>query len=579
MSRRAYIFGLLAALLVATTLRVVWLTADPPTDARGGVGIVWHDEGAWTHNARNRALWGVWRTDNWNPVFVAPVFTALESIAFRAWGVGTWQARTVPAASGLLAILALVAGLSAASGRRAALFAAWLLAANYVFVMWNRAALMDSTMTAWIVVSWAAYAMASKRPWWALVSGIAAVLAWFTKASAAFFVAALMLDALFAIGRSRMVAGDAVRRAEARVARLTLVGLAAGALVIVAVFVVPHWREYTFYNWQMSVTRKPVYTFAAFKRNASWLPIVSDFFTRMWLVLIGAALAIAGIAARWRAARAADRLLVLWVLVGLVELVVHGAGEERYYVPLIPALIALASMVVTSRGPLLPASPDSASGSSRWLALPLVLGLGYLVVGSVARLAFLDRITAGDDRGAVWTSASVVIGFAAALMWTWPRAIGWLSRGRVPVRLATALLLVAVGWNLIEYRQWTRARTYFNYWASVEIGGLLPPGTLVHGKLANGLSLNNRIRPIFIGNHFGNYDDRLERDDARYILTYTAPRLGYESGPEGRLIQDLLDHYPGHRTLATFDVAETGGPDRAALIDKFPAQRGGRARD
>jgi hypothetical protein len=50
--------------------------ADPPW--RSTVGVVWHDEGAWVHNARNKALFGDWRQDEWNPVFIAPVFTALE---------------------------------------------------------------------------------------------------------------------------------------------------------------------------------------------------------------------------------------------------------------------------------------------------------------------------------------------------------------------------------------------------------------------------------------------------------------------------------------------------------------------
>ncbi|HEY7474491.1 MAG TPA: hypothetical protein VH679_05730, partial [Vicinamibacterales bacterium] len=68
MTRRAFVAGLLAVLVVGTTLRTLWLRADPPTT---GVGIVWHDEGAWVHNARNRALWGAWRTDEWNPVFIA----------------------------------------------------------------------------------------------------------------------------------------------------------------------------------------------------------------------------------------------------------------------------------------------------------------------------------------------------------------------------------------------------------------------------------------------------------------------------------------------------------------------------
>ena len=60
------------------------------------------------------------------------------------------------------------------------------------------------------------------------------------------------------------------------------------------------------------------------------------------------------------------------------------------------------------------------------------------------------------------------------------------------------------------------------------VGRQLPAGTLVHGKLANGLSLENHIRPIFVGRNFGNYADRRQRDDVRYILTYVAPCVGYE---------------------------------------------------
>ena len=52
------------------------------------------------------------------------------------------------------------------------------------------------------------------------------------------------------------------------------------------------------------------------------------------------------------------------------------------------------------------------------------------------------------------------------------------------------------------------------------VAGRLPPGTLVHGKLANGLALESRIRPVFVGRDFGNYEDRFRRDDVRYLLTY-----------------------------------------------------------
>ena len=126
--------------------------------------------------------------------------------------------------------------------------------------------------------------------------------------------------------------------------------------------------------------------------------------------------------------------------------------------------------------------------------------------------------------------------------------------------------MLAVG-GLLQFAQWASSRTYKNYQASIDVGRLLPPGTLVHGKLANGLALENRIRPVFVGDHFGNYADRLERDDVRYLLTYIEPREGYE----GPIIREVLAAYPHRRLIATFEVAESaGGHDRAALFEKGP---------
>src|SRR5580765_5542649 len=87
-TRRSFVTWSLVILACGLAFRAVWLRADPPTTS---VGIVWHDEGPWTHNARNKALWGQWVADQWNPVYVAPVFIALEYATFRELGVGTWQ--------------------------------------------------------------------------------------------------------------------------------------------------------------------------------------------------------------------------------------------------------------------------------------------------------------------------------------------------------------------------------------------------------------------------------------------------------------------------------------------------------
>ena len=557
MTTRRFLAGVLVVLAIATTLRAVWLTADPPSHAR--VGVVWHDEGPWTHNARNRALWGVWRTDQWNPVFIAPVFTAFEYVAFRQFGVGTWQARTVPLASGLVALVALVAGLSAVVGRRGALIGGALLATNYVFVMWNRAALMESTMTMFVVVAWAAYAVAQRRPAWGLLAGIATVLAWFTKASAAFFVAAIVLEAALAWWRTR-----------SRASAYVLAGLVLAGAVIGAAFVLPHWAEYRFYNWQTSVERKPSYTIGQFVDNASWLPLVTDLFTRMWPVMALGFVAIGGTLARWRTVAPASRLLVFWLVLGLAELIVHGAGQERYYVVLLPGLIALGAIALSGEQSLLPGELVSARPSVKALAIPIAMVAAYFVVGSIVRMLFASDIEERHYfRTAVQLSAVIALLLTFNLITAWRWLIGRLSEIWVSPVFATLVVAAVCGYDLIEYVNWAAQRTSITYEASRKLGETLPAETLVQGKMANALDLENRIRPVFIGREFGNYDDRFDRNDVRYILTYIASRPYVESSPG--LIKEILDRYPNKEIVTTLkvDVDETGVSDRVALFDKF----------
>ena len=345
------------------------------------------------------------------------------------------------------------------------------------------------------------------------------------------------------------------------------------ATASVALLFVEHWSEYWFYNWQTSVARKPEYSVRALLDRASWIPIAHDFFTRMWLVTVAAALGIAGVVARWRTAPPAERLLAWWILIGLAELIVHDSGNERRYVMFIPALVALAATLLAQRGPLVPVI----GGRARWLALPLLVLLAYLVIGAIVRLAFLYQVGPGARLGAALAAAGV-----ALVMWKWDEVLRWLTAQRIAPAGAAAVVALAVAGDLAQYGQWMRHRTWRNYEASQLVGTMLAPGTLVHGKLANGLSLENRIRPIFVGRGFGNYDDRARRDDVRYILTYIAPRLGYE----GSVITDVLDAYPQRAIVLTVPVAETpSGYDRAALIDKFGARgavgldRTGRAHD
>jgi len=260
-----------------------------------------------------------------------------------------------------------------------------------------------------------------------------------------------------------------------------------------------------------------------------------------------------------------ERLSVAWILVGCVELILHDVGNERRFVFLVPALIALAAIVMGRDRRLL--APEAATLGMRHLAAasPLILYALYVLAGSIARVGFEGRISPGVRIGAV---AAVVM--AVALFATWPRPARAMAGGQWPRRASAALLAVILLGDVAGFVQWAAGRTSYNYQAMRAVAEWLPPGTLVHGKLANGLAFESRIRPVFVGRGFGNYEDRLERDDIRYVLTYTRPYIGYE----GRVIQDVL-RATRWRIVRTFRVAETTmGDDEAALIEKLPRAPG-----
>ena len=557
LSPKAFRCVLIAILAVGALLRSLFPAADPPWNP--AVGIVWHDEGAWVHNARNKAMFGGWSLDQWNPMYIAPVFTGLEYLSFRSFGVGVRQARVVPEVCGLIAVWLLALGVGRVGGRRAGLIAGALLATNYFYVMWDRTALMEGPMAAFMVTSWYCYTRADENPRWGLAAGAGALLAFFTKAAAAFFVAAMALDALTSLFMLR----KSPSRSQARAAALwTIAGLVIFGGLALAIFVLPNWTDYRFYNWQISVTRKPSYDLKSLLDRVTWFPL-QDAFTRTWFVLAVATIYAAGLVVRWRQLTSGERLLVLWVGLGAAELILHDAGNERRFVFFIPAFIALAALAL-GRLRILSGEVEAVPRRRALLSLPLVLYGAYFVFGAFVRIAFLREISPNVRIAAV---LSIVL--CSVLFATWPRIPRALS---TPLSARAAILLAALlaAGNVVQYMQWATGRSYKNYEASRQVGRLLPEGTLVHGKLANGLALENRIRPIFVGRGFGNYDDRKTRDDVRYILTYIAPSLGYESQAHNPVILDVIDAYPEHKIIATLEVAETAtGHDRAALIDKF----------
>src|SRR5262249_50722234 len=196
------------------------------------------------------------------------------------------------------------------------------------------------------------------------------------------------------------------------------------------IFVLPWWTEYRFYNWQMSVTRKPSYDLRSLIDRVSWFPILHDVFTRMWPVFLIGLVAWATRLVRWRRIGQAGRLLGLWVGLGIAEMILHDVGNERRFVFLIPAFVALTALTLGRDGRRLPdATADRAADPAAiWtrrralIALPLVLYLAYLAIGPIARLAYIYEPGPGARLSgllAVVTTALLYVG--------WPRILRWVT--------------------------------------------------------------------------------------------------------------------------------------------------------
>jgi 4-amino-4-deoxy-L-arabinose transferase-like glycosyltransferase len=530
--------GLLATIVVALALRAVFPLSDPPW--LSPIGITWHDEGVWAHNARNKVLFGQWQLDQWNPMYVSPVFTGLEYLSFSAFGVGLWQARVVSIVAGLVATFALAIGLRAMATPGVALTGALLLAVNFTWVMYSRVALLEATMVTALVAAWACYSRADSNWRWGIGAALFGLLGFFTKASAAFFLIALGLDACW-------VGWQAWRsRTDGAVAPSVSGAIATFAVLGVGTFV---------YG-----SRRSSMGLGALVDRASWFPVVHGFFARQWLLGVASLCGLAAILVRYRRAGSGERLLVLWFLLGAFELVLHDLGNERRYVFLIPPMICLAALLLIRDRRILPEEVGTWSRAQVARTAPLLLAGWYVIFGSLARQFLMP-----DIRTSVRISGLAAVVAAAVIAVMWPRLGHALVRVSWSPRRGVAVLAVIVAIDLALFGQWAFYRTSKNHEASMAVGRLLPPGTLVQGKLANGLALDNQSRPLFIGPGFGNYADRLTRPDVAWILTYSQPRLGYE----GVVIRDLLDTMPGWTSVAEFPVAETRyGGDRAILIRK-----------
>jgi 4-amino-4-deoxy-L-arabinose transferase-like glycosyltransferase len=134
---------MIAAVSLMSVLRVIALESDAYSHLSYSSALL-TDEGFYIHNARNVALFGHPRTDQFNNMLIMPTLHQVQVWVFAAWGVGAVQARAISVGAGLLTLLVFYLAVRRSFGTQLACIGLLFLGLGHANILYNRMALMDT---------------------------------------------------------------------------------------------------------------------------------------------------------------------------------------------------------------------------------------------------------------------------------------------------------------------------------------------------------------------------------------------------------------------------------------------------
>jgi hypothetical protein len=424
-------------------MRVLWIEADAATTLTWS-GAPFTDEGLYSHAARNRVLFGTWRTDEWDNRLVSPLFDALAYVVFSLFGVGYVQIRLISVGFAIAALPLFWSFVRRDVGRPWALLGTALWGLDYFWFQFSRLGLIEPGMVAWIIAAaWCWRRALDGGSWWSIACGACAGIACVWKSLAYIWVPVPLL-ALLLLDRRwwswRIVAGYAG-------------GLSLVLGIYGLIWYLPHRGELARYNLFYAADRVPASVaeaLAVVSRNMR-----STYIWGQTPIVLGAAL-LGGLRASlacWKRSLAPSGALGLsWALCG-AALLMMPYSPPRYYTLVLPGILLLAI----------------------WAVMP------------------------------------------TDTLYSKPRGL----------YAAVVLLSACLAWNGWWYGRWASDRRTTLPDSAREVQRLVPPGEVVLGVTACGLSLGNNLRcaPPFHG--LTNDQTPVEKLGARYGLVEEANRDDY----------------------------------------------------
>jgi len=526
---------ILLLVLGALALRASDLRADPPPDLSWSTGP-YTDEALNTYSARNMVLYGHWRTDDFFPLVVYPLFNYLTLLVFKLLGVGFVQVKLLSLLAGAASVFVIYLLVKEDAGPLAGLLAGLALATCFPLVMYSRLGLVESVQILFLLLTGLFYVRGLRRPWQMGLAGLlGASTVLLVKVSAAFVAPALAAAIVW-----QLLAARRDRAAVQVLLRGIYWGLGgigvAAAIWLVAVFL-PHRADYFQYVLRHSLESPAGHPqgLVAYLLNTFTVGYRSHLLARLsWVALLGFVTLPVLAAGR----RPAFRYLGLWFVLALLMLGYMNYRPDRYELVLLPALIAgfaaaLARLIET--GTILP--------PLRPTALKAVLYAVWLWA-LVTQLAlhtngFWGTFTPRSESGLL-VATLVITAAAGALVY----AIVRFARDGISVRsiaaratVALVVLLLALVLDFAQYSRWFGARTHVMVESEADLDRSLPSGAVLVGNWAPAMLLASGRRAVPLTD-WANADDPIGRFGATHLVT---AENGFDFQLFSRLYPGLLE--------------------------------------
>ena len=523
--------ALILLLVIAALFRLQHIKADPPfvlAQISGSAGI-YFDEGIYSHNARNKILFGKWITDEWNPLVYNAPLTLIYYVAFRLFGISILSVKAVNIIFGLLGILLFHGGLRRYLKAGAALALTVIFAFDFYWLMYNRLGLLENFSTLCFLLAFYLFVCSEQKRWPVFFLGLTAAVAALSKYLFIYFLISTLLA----------VAYRAWRRSDIRYFLVFLAGGFAIGLPWFLGIYLPFRSTFSKIGSGWGMLSLPRSIGQAIRnllhnplpRYLQLMPLAG-----VLLIIFGAWAILKIVRLRtMQRPNGLDVFVSLWIAGAVLSIGLLNYRPLRYYLPLLPAIYLAVSLLIRDRDWI----------RSEWrrfwplAILAAALSFPLLRFITAAHSAFL--IFPFFMRWAVLLSLAGIVIFFSAASPTWKTTA------------ATAIFAVSLCCSLFLYFDQFYRRPSYRLEAASRFMETLPAGSVVMGQEAPRLTLGTRLRAILAYENWFNDRDPFQRYAPNYILVLD--RFGdAELGWMRRKFPDITAHFLRLRRFPVWDT-------------------------